>query len=490
MTNHKASNSMGRGTLYLMIAHVFFLGGSYAIHFGLGRKLGVETYGDYGVILALMTTVNLLLTTGFPQGASKHIAEENANVSSIVRSSRKVQLLLSMLIFALYLGLAGPIANLLNDPGLTTYIRLSALVIPFYALYAMYSEGYLNGLREFGKQAKTMAVSSVAKVVMVFTFVLLLGLDVEGAILGYLLAAVVGWILGWRYLGSVAKSSANFEVSKLIRFGVPATLFSAMLVLIMNIDLYAVKAIVAVDAETSYYTSATTIAKVPYFIFGGLAAALLPSISRATSANDLKLTASYINQSIRYMLLLLIPGVLILSATSHDLVSLVYGSDFVEAGSPLRILVFGLACLAVFFVLAHIMMGDGKTNVAFGMASSLVAIDIILNVVLVPSHELMGAAWATTVASLIGMIVAAVYILRRFKALVSIRSFIKICLASIAVYFIALQFSLSPSLLPLIYVGLFAIYFGLLLLMKEFSKEDVEAFKRIIPLTRFSEIRE
>ena len=88
------------------------------------------------------------------------------------------------------------------------------------------------------------------------------------------------------------------------------------------------------------------------------------------------------------------------------------------------------------------------------------------------------------------MSVAALYVFRRFKALVDIRSFIKICLASIAVYFIALQFSLSPSLLPLIYVGLFGIYFGLLLLMKEFSKEDVETFKRIIPLARFSEIRE
>jgi O-antigen/teichoic acid export membrane protein len=486
--DNNTRESMGRGTLYLMIASAVFLVTGYAIHFGLGRYLGPETYGIYGVVLSLMTTINLLLTTGFPQGASKYIAEDNVKLSSIVRHSTRIQVLFSLLIFAIYFGLAGVIANLFNDPNLTLYIRISASVIPFYALYAIYSDGYLNGLREFGKQARTLTVASVAKVGMVFLLVLL-GLSVKGAILGYLLAAVVGWLLAWRYLGAVGESSANFEWSKLVKFGIPATLFAAMLYLIMSIDLFAVKAISGEDVDTGLYTAATTIAKVPYFIFGGLALALLPSISRSTSVNDSKLTASYINQSMRYMLMLLIPGVLLISATSSDLITLAYSSRYIEAGNPLSVLVFGLAFLAVFLVLAHIIMGGGKPNVVFGIALPLVAMDIALNITLIPRYELMGAAWATTLTGLIGMVAVAIYVLRQFKALVSARSFIKICLASLAIYFIAYfithQVSLSPFFLLLIYVGLFAVYLGLLLVMKELSREDLDTFKRIIPLGRF-----
>lgn len=486
--DNKTREGMGRGTLYLMIANTVFLVSGYAIHFGLGRYLGPEAYGIYGIVLSLMTTINLLLTTGFPQGASKYIAEDNIKLSSIVRHSTRIQVLFSLLIFAIYFGLAGVIANLFNDPNLTLYIRISALVIPFYALYAIYSDGYLNGLREFGKQAKTLTVASVAKVGIVFILVLL-GLSIKGAILGYLLAAVVGWLLAWRYLGAVGKSSANFEWSKLVKFGIPATLFAAMLYLIMSIDLFAVKAIGGEDVDTGFYTSATTIAKIPYFIFGGLALALLPSISRSTSVNDPQLTASYINQSMRYMLMLLIPGVLLISATSSDLIALAYSSRYAEAADPLSILIFGLAFLAVFLVLAHIIMGGGKPNVVFGITLLLVAMDVALNITLIPRYELMGAAWATTLTALVGMIVAAIYVFRRFKALVSARSFIKICLASLAIYFIAYfltrHASPSPFFLPLIYGGLFAVYFGLLLLMKEFSKEDVETIKRIIPLRRF-----
>jgi stage V sporulation protein B len=487
----KAGTGMGRGALDLMVASGVFLVSSYIVHFGLGRYWSSEpeTYGTFGVVLALMSTTNLLLTSGFPRAASKYIAEDNARLSTIVRDSRRTQVLFSLLIFALYFGLAGVIANLLNDPELTPYIRISALPIPFYALYAIYSGGYLNGLREFSKQAKARTAFSVAKVGIVFALVLL-GLSVKGAILGYLCAAVVGLLLAWRYLKPVGKGSTNFDWRKLIRFGVPATLFAAMLFLIMSIDLFAVKAIGEGDVDTGYYTSATTIARVPYFIFTGLALALLPSISRSTSINDLKLTARYISQSMRYMLMLLIPGVLIVSATSTDLISLVYSSKYIEAASPLSVLVFGLASLTVFLVLAHIIMGSGKPNVVFGIALPLVAMDIALNIIFIPRYGLLGAAWATTITSIIGMTTAAIYVFRRFKALVSARSVIKICLASLAIYAIALQVSLSPFFLPLIYVGLFAIYLGLLLLMKELSRGDVETFKRIVPLGRFGGIGE
>lgn len=476
---------MGRGTLYLMIANTVFLISGYVIHIGLGRYLGPETYGIFGVVLALMSTTTLILISGFPDAVSKYIAEDNSRLSSIVYTSRRIQVLLSTVIFALYFGLAGVIANLFHDPRLILYIRISAFSIPLYAIYQVYCAGYLNGLRLFSKQSKIMILSSLVRIGIVLALVFL-GLSIKGAIIGYLCAAMVGLLLSWHYLGPVGKSSVKFEWSKLIKFGIPATLFAAMLYLIISIDLFAVKAIIREDVDTSYYTSASTIAKTPYFIFTGLAVALLPSISRATSMNDNQLAASYINQSIRYMLILLIPGILLISATASDLVSLVYSSEYIEASGPLSILIFGCAFLAVFLVLSHIIMGSGKPNVVFGIASPLVAVDIVLNIVLVPDYGLIGAAWATTLTALIGMIITAIYISKRFKALISVKSFIKICLASLVIYFIALHVSLSPSFLPLIYVGLLAMYFGLLLLMKEFGKEDMETFKQLMPLGRFS----
>lgn len=481
---NQVKTGMGRGTLYLMLASGVFLATGYVIHFGLGRYLGPEIYGIFGVVLALMSTVHLLLTTGFPQGASKHIAEDNAGAGSIIRESTKIQVLLSLLVFALYFGLAGVIADLLNDPTLTPYIRISSLVIPAYALYSVYNNGYLNGLRRFGQQAKTTILSSLVKVGAVFALIFL-GLSVTGAILGYLVAALVGFLLALKYLGPVEKSSANFKWSKLIKFGIPATLVSVVLFLLMSIDLFVVKALLAADVDTGYYTSAATLAKIPYFIFGGLALTLLPSISRSTSINDARLTRSYIHQSLRYMLMLLIPVVLVMSATSDELISLVYSSRYIEAAKPFSLLIFGLGFLTVFLVLANIIMGSGKPHIAMGIALPLVPLDIVLNLFLIPRYGLPGAALATTITAALGMVIAAVYVLVRFRTLVGIRSLLKICLASLVVYAVSLQISLSALFLPFIYLSLAALYSGILLLTKEIDREDLQTFKRIIPIEGF-----
>lgn len=476
---------MGRGTLYLMIAYVVFFIVSYIIHFGLGRYLGPVEYGIFGVILALMSMPNILLASGFPQSASKYIAEDSAKMGSIMRDANRIQFVLCLLLFGLYFGLAGVIANLLNDHSLTPYIRISALVIPVYAFYSIYGGGYLNGLKKFSKQAKAGIGSSIAKLGVVFALVTL-GFGVKGAIVGYIVAAFVGFLLAWRFLGPVERSRTNFGWRKLVGFGIPATAFAVAFFLLMSTDLFVVKAIGGGDAEVGYYTSATTISKVLYFPFTGLAMALHPSISRSKSSNDAELTKSYIRQSLRYMLMLLVPWVFLISATSADLIALVYSSQYIEAASSLSILVFGLGLLSVFFVLARIIIGSGKPWLTLKIALPLVVVDVGLNIFLIPRYGLVGAAWATTITGFLGMCAASLYVLWRFRVLVSVKSLGKICLASLAIYVIALQVSLSPLWLPPIYVGLFALYGGLLCLMRELKREDLETFRRIVPLERFT----
>jgi len=476
--------SMAKGTLYLMIANGTFALAGYLIHFGLGRYLGPVDYGIFGVILSLTNVLNTILTTGFPQSAAKYIAEDNARLRGITREANRIQLTIGLSLFALYFGLAGVIARWLNDPSLTPYIRISAVVIPTYALCGMYS-GYLNGLRWFDKQAISILGHTFAKVALVFTLVLI-GFGVKGAIAGYSLAAFIAFLLAWRFLRKVEKSHMSFGWNKLARFGVLATLFATMFFLLMNIDLFAVKALGVGGSEVGYYTAASTISKAPYTLFAGLAITLFPTISRVTSLNDTKATRNYIRQSMRYMLLLLIPSVVMISATSSDLITVVYSSRYIGAAAPLSILVFGLGLLSMFLVLANIIMSSGKPGIAMMLALLLLGIDIVLNILLVSSGGIVGAAWATTLTGLLGTSIASVYVFWRFNALVTIKSVGRICLASVVIYVTARHISLPVVWLPAIYVGLLALYAGLLWLMRELKSEDLTTFKRIVALEKFT----
>lgn len=474
---------MARGTLYLITANIIFSLSGYAIHFWLGRYLGPAEYGTFGVVLSLMTTVNLFIIFGIPLGASKYIAEDDSKAWGIIRDTNRTQMVFCALIFGLYFSLAGVIANLLDDPSLTPYIRISALAIPTYAFYSNYNVGYLNGLRKFGQQAISITGVSLSKIAFTFLLVLV-GFGINGAIIGYIVSALIGFLLAWRFLRPIKKTKANFGWKKLVMFGIQATAFAVAFYLLMSIDLFAVKAIASSEAEVGYYTAATTISKAPYFLFTGLALTIMPSISKSTASNNIDLTRNYIRQSMRYMLMMLIPIVVLISATSSSLITLLYSSQYIDAAAPLSILVFGLAYLSIFLVLANIIMGSGKPMIVMGISLLLVVIDTGLNILLIPKYELIGAAYATTISGFLGMCIAAFYVILRYKTLVNIKSLCRIFLASVIIYIIALYASVSPQWLPLIYIGLFTLFTGILLLTKELNKEDLAMIKKILPLKK------
>jgi len=481
----RMKTGVARGTIYGAFANGAFLVSGYVIHFWLGRHLGPEDYGIFGVVIGLMTTMNTFLTTGLPLGASKYIAEDNTRLGSIIRNANRIQFILALLLFILYFGLAGFIADLLNDSSLTSYIRISALCLPAYAFFSVYRHGYLNGMKYLDKQAIAFVSHSVLKVGMVFVLVLL-GFGVKGAILGYFIATLGAFFVAWKLLGRVQKTNSFFGWQKLLKFGLPATLFFTLSIFAGQVSLFAIKTMGANELQSGYYTSSITVAKLSTVLIGGLVVALFPAISSSIAMNDILQTQSYIRKSMRYVLMLILPMVLLISATSSELLTLVYSSTYQEADTTLSILVFGVGCMAFFGLFSNIIMGSGKPGIALGMIIPMVILEILLNILLVPEYDMEGAAWAHTITGIAGMCAAAVYILRKFKVLISITSFFRVALSSLVIYAIASQISISSSALPFVYAALLALYGLLLLASRELNKKDWQMFKTVLPMERFT----
>ena len=466
---------MAKGTVYIMIAQVIFLSSGYAVHFGLGRYLGPVEYGTFGVILSLLAMVHLFLQNGVPQAISKYVAEGN-DIDSVKKEGLKVQTLFFFITFVVYFSSAPFLAELLKDPSLTDYIRLSAFIIPIRAIERVYT-GTLNGIRAFDKQAKILAFYSVSRVFAVFALVII-GFAITGVIIGYLIAAVVALILA-KHWCAYKKDGEGFSREKIIKFAFPIILFAFGFTAIMNIDLLFVKALVSGEVKTGFYTSAWAMARLPFFVFSALSLTLLPSISKSTSINDNEQTKNYISNSLRYLLMILLPTTLLISVTSDNLLSLTYTPEYSQAGSALSILIFGVTFLTIFVTLATIITASGKPKVSMGIALSLVPIAVVLNLMLVPEYQLEGAALATTITTFVGMIISGVYVAKRFRALMNPMSFCKICIASLVICFIGMMFDVSGIILIGWYAVLILIYLGLLWIIREIKKEDVEIVKSL-----------
>ena len=409
--------SVLRGTIYLMAAQAAFVASGYAIHISLGRLLGPAEYGIYAVVISLMTMVNLILTTGIPQAVAKYVAHDNSDAVAIKKTALKMQAAFSLVIFAIYFFMAGQIALLLNDASLTPFIRVSALIVPGYAVYSILI-GYLNGLREYRKQAVTGTCYSIFKVLFILTPVLI-GYAVMGAIAGFIFAPIAGLLVGLyftRLTGSAPQETiqaSGVTARQIVDFAVPIMLFSVATNLIIGVDLFFVKAYLT-DYDAGVYAAASMISKVPFYMIGAMYVALFPAISHTTAMNDVAKTRKYIRDSLKYSLMALVPTVLVVSALSGRLIAFLYSGEYVGGGQALGILIIGIGFYSLFFLFTTILNGSGMPRVSLVMSVVVLGLDVLLNFVLVPEYQIIGAAVATSAACFVGMVMAGVYVWRRF----------------------------------------------------------------------------
>jgi O-antigen/teichoic acid export membrane protein len=297
---------------------------------------------------------------------------------------------------------------------------------------------------------------------------------VYGAVVGFVLAPVVGLIVSIYWTGFERKGT-NYNFKKIINFAVPVILFSIAVNLIGSIDLFFVKALLPdANQASGFYSAASQIAKVPNYLVGALFSALFPAISSSMHLGNITKVQMYVNESLRNMLLFLMPVMLIISATSGKIVTLLYSSRYIQAGEPLSVLVIGIGMFSLFMLFVTIITGSGHPNAAMLLSFAVLGLDYALNVFLVPKYALIGAAAATTLASAFGLIIASFYTFRLFRVLTYPGSFLKISFSAAVIYIISLYVQLSGLALIMEYIVLFLIYTILLFILKELKKEDIQ----------------
>ena len=250
--------------------------------------------------------------------------------------------------------------------------------------------------------------------------------------------------------------------------------------LLISIDLYLVKGILHSDYQTGIYNAALTVGRIPYYIFYALTVILLPTISKSTSENNHAETNKIINQSLKVMIILLVPAVVLMSVFAEPIIRIFYTSKYIDAAAPMAILVGGVGFLTIFYVMSFVSNGAGKTKRPMLISIFGLVINTILNYILIKKYALIGSAIATSISSLIVMLVALYYIRKDFKITLKIKNYLKIIFAGIIMYSLSLFFSQGRFIFILWAIILLFIYFAILYFMGEIEKEEIIFFRKML----------
>lgn len=476
-----------KSAFWLTISELIYNLSGYIIHSVVGRILGPADYGRYGLVVTMTTMIIILIGNGIPTAMSKYLSEffesNPIMISSIKKQAVRLQLLIVGTITVIFFIFSPMIANILGDPSLTKLFRISTLIIPSFAAASFYFY-YYTGIHKFNIQSILKTFRSIFRVIAIISLAYFF--KVEGSIAGYIIAPFAVFLVAY-FIDKIWISKKYpydkkilFDWKKLANYAWPITVFMLFYELLISIDLYLVQGILKDEHLTGIYNGALTVARIPYYLFYALAIILLPMISKTTSQNKHRETFSLISSSLRLMLILLFPAVILMAVYADQILTIFYGQAFSEGAPAMSILAIGVGFLTIFYILSFVMNGAGKVMVPMKLALSGFIVNTFSNYILIKNYGILGSAIATTITSFMIMVCMLYFIHKNFAVSIKIKSILKILLASLILIIITIF--LPTSIVWFIFSSLLALigYFIALFLLTEISATDLKIIKNLI----------
>ncbi|MBN8704664.1 MAG: flippase [Bacteroidetes bacterium] len=219
------------------------------------------------------------------------------------------------------------------------------------------------------------------------------------SIIANLLTVAFGWIRVYQHKTVKLNQSEKFVFSwrEVWAKALPVSLTAFLVVLYLRVDVVMLKAFRGDLAEIGQYTAVMKIQDLIHTFSVIAMAALFPTLNRLW-VKERRNLPDLISKLLKFILLFTTAVAAGGFLTANDLLPFIFGSQFPDAASFARILWWGLIPMGMNLVFLNLLLIAGKTklNLVFTLIS--VAVNILINLLLIPSYGAVGAAWATLIA--------------------------------------------------------------------------------------------
>jgi O-antigen/teichoic acid export membrane protein len=448
-------------------------------------------FGAFGVVNNLVSIVNNTVIQSTIQSVAKFTAEDDARAGAVQRAAVRLQVIVGVALGAAFFLGAPLIAEFEKAPSYTPYLRIAAAIPFLYAIYAVFV-GSANGLRRFRTQATFDVTFATMKTI------LLLGLaalwKVTGAFVGFAAAAVAIVVISSRVMRLPAPpaAAAPFPAGRLLRYMIAVGVYTLLLNVALNYDqplLHRFAGIVdpsRAPVLAGHYQALRTLALLPYQALLVITFVIFPLVSRSTFAQDREATRSYVTQTMRYALILVVAMGLLLAARPAALLGIFYPPDYGEGASALAILVTGECCLALLAVGCAILNAAGRTTATLTLMAVTVAIGAGAAALLVPratpgTPMLLAATVATSLGMASGFVASVVYLRARTGGSPPATTILRVGGAAAAAVLVGRFLPAHGKILGLAAIAVVgAVYLGVLIATGEFGPDDRAKFARVL----------
>jgi O-antigen/teichoic acid export membrane protein len=386
----------------------------------VGRLLGPEMYGDYN--LAILVPQILLLFTDL--GVNTYIIKfasssrgnmNNGHALQAIRHGMTFRIVAGIIVFTLGLLLPEFLSTtIINRPNLGYYVQIASISILFQIVFTTATSTFV-GMDKTEYNALTTNIQAIGKTAVSVALVLL-GLGITGAVVGYIGGYIVAGIVAGLIFVKMVKAkgkdpdgSYRQTFKTLATYGLPlyiSALISGFLPLLSQVVL----AFFVSSTDVGNYRAATNFISLIAVVPLSITTALLPGFSRLDSSTSHRIRL-FFKRANKYTCMLIMPITVLLLLFARQIVQIVYGSTYETAW-----LFLSLSCIVYFLVaigylgLTSLFNGLDDTRTTLKMTATNIFVFLILAPILVARYDVPGVIMSSlasnTIATLYGGYVA------------------------------------------------------------------------------------
>lgn len=384
----------------------------------LARMLRPAQLGTYALVLMAAGVMAMLVTTGIPHAATKYVAEydargERETALRVLGALARVEIAMAVAVGTIAFVSAPWLERSFGAPGFAPAFRIAAAALPVTTLAGLILAG-LQGVQDY----RRITLISLVGTVVLFSGtigLLVVGAGVPGAIgafaiTGALTATLGAGALRKHGLSLFRASLPSVSIAKLRRY-VPAV----GAVLLLDAVVWQRSEVLFLGVfrsreEVAWYALAFGIAAtVMRLIPRALAFVLPPVASGLYGRGDPVGMQVLFRTGSRYLAILAAPLVVGGAVVAEPLLVNVYGEGYRRAALVLPLLMLAAGVGAVGSVTASIQNGIERQDLVLKVALAATAVNLGLDVWLIPAWGIVGAAVANLVAQT-GAVIAGIVV--------------------------------------------------------------------------------
>jgi O-antigen/teichoic acid export membrane protein len=378
------------------------------------RYLGASAYGKLALALAFVQTFGLLADVGLLTVAVRELSRTPERTNELVGAVLALRLALSLAVvpLAALVSLALPydrevrVAILIAGGALVLGLANGALVAVFQSRLRM---GRAAVSEVLGRASAFAALALVAALDLGFYAV------VATAAVGAGVALAASWVLV-RPLATPLLRARRDTWRPLLLAALPVGAALAVTEIYFRADTFIISIFRDYD-EVGAYSLAYRVIELLAVLPAVLMTSVFPLLSRYLgSGGDRARAAATIDAVGDVFLAIGLPIAAGGLVVAPQVIELVAGDGFGQAADPLRILLFAGALAAVSGLLGYALIAGGRQTSALRLALVALAVNLALNVALVPGLGIDAAA-GVAVASEVVMVAGGLWLVRRELAL-------------------------------------------------------------------------